>query len=272
MYYDRVRFFLPRTTPVVKYLIIANAGIFLFGLLLPLHWSLHWSALLGLTPASFWRGCIWQPVTYMFLHGGIFHLLFNMLVLWMFGATLESTWGPRRFLTFYFVCGAGAGLLNAVVTPGSPVPTVGSSGAVYGLLMAFGILFPDQLIYIWGIFPVRAKYFVIGMGLVELLAATSAVQSGIAHFVHLGGMLFGLVYMKWGDLRRFVSGRRSEKRCVRHLKVVGDRGQEKEKLQKAIDELLDKIRRDGIHSLNARDHERMREAAKRIEELDGKYP
>jgi len=268
LHYERVRFFLPRTTPVVKYLIITNAGIFLFGLLFPLHWS----TLLGLTPANFWRGCIWQPVTYMFLHGGIFHLLFNMFVLWMFGTTLESTWGPRRFLTFYFVCGIGAGLLNAVVTPGSPVPTVGSSGAVYGLLMAFGILFPNQLIYIWGIFPVRAKYFVIGIGLIELLAATSTAQSGIAHFAHLGGMLFGLVYMKWDDLRRFVSGRRNEKRRTRHLKVVGDREREKEKLQEEIDELLDKIRRDGIHSLTAQDHERMREAAKRIEELDGKDP
>lgn len=266
MYYERVRFFLPRTTPFVKYLIIANAGIFLFGLL----FHLHWSTFLGLTPANFWRGYIWQPVTYMFLHGGIFHLLFNMFVLWMFGTTLESTWGSRRFLTFYFICGTGAGLLNAAITPFSPVPTVGSSGAIYGLLMAFGILFPNQFIYIWGIFPVRAKYFVIGIGLIELVTAMGIAQSGIAHFAHLGGMLFGFVYMKWGDLRRFLSGRQNEKRRMRHLKVVWDREREKEKLQAEIDELLDKIRRDGIRSLSPKDRERMGKATERMEEMENK--
>ncbi len=266
MYYERVRFSLPGTTPAVKYLLIANVGIFLSDLLL----RLHWSTFFGLTPASFWRGWIWQPVTYMFLHGGIFHLLFNMFVLWMFGTTLESTWGSRRFLTFYFVCGIGAGLLNAAVTPSSTVPTVGSSGAIYGLLMAFGILFPNQLIYIWGIFPVRAKYFVIGIGLIELIAVTGAAQSGIAHFAHLGGMLFGFAYMKWGDLRRFLSGRWNEKRRMRHLKVVWDREQEKRKLQSEIDELLDKTRRNGINSLTPKDHERMRKATARMEELEGK--
>jgi membrane associated rhomboid family serine protease len=252
----------------VKYLIIANVGVFLFELL----FRPNWLTLLALSPANFWRGCIWQPVTYMFLHGGIFHLLFNMFVLWMFGIALESTWGPRRFLAFYFICGIGAGLLNAAITPGSPVRTVGSSGAIYGLLMAFGMLFPNQLIYVWGIFPVRAKYFVIGIGFIEFLAAASAERSGIAHLTHLGGMLFGLVYMKWGDLRKFVSRRRHEKRRIRHLKVVWDREREKERLQKEIDEILDKIRREGIDSLTAEEHERMRKATERIEELEGNNP
>jgi membrane associated rhomboid family serine protease len=250
----------------VKYLIIANTGIFLFEFL----FRLNWSMILGLTPALFWRGYLWQPVTYLFLHGGIFHLLFNMFVLWMFGTTLESTWGTQRFLIFYFICGIGAGLLNAAVTPGSPIPTVGSSGAIYGLLMAFGILFPDQLIYIWGIFPVRAKHFVIGIGLIELLAAMSTAQSGIAHFAHLGGMLFGLVYMKWDNVRRFVSSRQNEKKRKQHLKVVWDREQEKEELQREIDELLDKLRMNGIGSLTAQEHERLRNATKRIEELEDK--
>jgi membrane associated rhomboid family serine protease len=255
-----------RTTPAVKYLILANSGVFLLTLL----FRLEWLPLLGLSPALFWRGYFWQPFSYMFLHGGIFHLFFNMLVLWMFGTTLESTWGPRKFLTFYFVCGVGAGLLNAAVTPASPVPIVGSSGAIYGLLMAFGILFPQQLIYIWGIFPVKAKYFVIGIGLIEFLTAMSATRSGIAHFAHLGGMLFGLLYMKGANWRRALSGGGAAKRRARHLKVVWDREREKQNLQKEIDRILDKAGEHGIDSLTAEEHVLFKKLSDRIAELEKK--
>ncbi len=265
-YYDRYEGFFPRITPVVKYLVIINSGIFFIQLLL----RPQWSVLLGLVPALFWRGYLWQPVTYMFLHGGVFHVFFNMLVLWMFGSTLEATWGPRRFLKFYFICGIGAGLLNAVVTPGSLIPTIGASGAIYGLLMAFGILFPEQLIYIWGIFPVKAKYFVIGIGALEFLTAMSASQSGIAHFAHLGGMLFGLVYMKWADWQRSVSRWQSEKKRERRLKVVWDRDKEKRKLRKEIDEILDKAGRDGVESLSPEEHARFNELSRKFEELERK--
>ena len=266
MNYGNYRSIFPKTTPAVKYLILVNVGAFIFELL----FQFKWLTLLGLTPVLFWRGYIWQPVTYMFLHGGIFHLFFNMLVLWMFGSTLESTWGTRRFLIFFFICGIGAGLLNAVITPASPVPTVGSSGAIYGLLMAFAVLFPDQIIYFWGIFPIKAKYFVVGIGLIEFLAAMSAAQSGIAHFAHLGGMLFGLVYMKWDGWRRSVLGWQNEKRRGRHLKVVWDRDQEKKKLQKEIDNILDKTRMNGIDSITAEEHELFRKLSRELEELENK--
>ena len=265
-YYDRYEGFFPRITPVVKYLVIINSGIFLIQLL----FRPQWSVLLGLAPALFWQGHVWQPVTYMFLHGGVFHLFFNMLVLWMFGSTLEATWGPRRFLKFYFICGIGAGLLNVVVTPGSMVPTIGASGAIYGLLLAFGILFPEQLIYIWGIFPVKAKYFVIGIGVLEFFTAMSATQSSIAHFAHLGGMFFGLVYMKWSGWQRSVSGWRVEKKHDRHLKVVWDRDQEKQRLRKEIDDLLDKAGREGIDSLSAKEHARFNELSSQLKELESK--
>jgi membrane associated rhomboid family serine protease len=264
--YGRRWGFFSGTTPAVKYLILVNSGIFISELL----FRGKLSVLFGLAPAYFWRGYIWQPVTYMFLHGGIFHLLFNMLVLWMFGTTLESQWGPRRFLIFYFICGTGAGLLNAVVTPSSAVPIVGASGAIYGLLMAFAILFPNQLIYIWGIFPVRAKYFVIGIGLIEFMTAVSATQSGVAHFAHLGGMLFGLVYMKWDDWRKALSVRQVEKRRDRHLRVVWDRDQEKQRLQKEIDRLLDKIGRSGVDSLTKEEHELLKKTGEKIAELENK--
>jgi len=262
-YYNSYGGFFSRITPVVKYLVIVNSGIFFIQLLLHPQWSM----LLGLAPAIFWRGYVWQPVTYMFLHGGVFHLFFNMLVLWMFGSTLESTWGQRRFLKFYFICGIGAGLLNAVVTPGSLIPTIGASGAIYGLLLAFGILFPGQLIYIWGIFPVKAKYFVIGIGVLELLTSMSVTQSRIAHFTHLGGMLFGLVYMKWSVWQRSVSLWQVEKKRERHLRVVWDRDKEKQKLGKEIDALLDKAGRNGIESLSAKEHARFNELSRKLEEL-----
>lgn len=229
-----------------------------------------WMSLLGLTPAFFWRGALWQPITYMFLHGGVFHLFFNMLVLWMFGTALESTWGARRFFIFYCICGVGAGLLNAAVTPQSPIPIVGASGAIYGLLMAFGILFPNQLIYIWGVFPVRARYFVIGIGLVEFFTAVSGAQSRTAHFVHLGGMLFGLVYMKWDALKESVSGWRSEKRHKRHLKVVWDCEREKRKLRKEIDRLLDKGGKHGTDSLTAEERGQFRALSRRLTELESR--
>jgi membrane associated rhomboid family serine protease len=251
-------------TPVVKNLIIANAAIYVVTLL-----SQGLIRIFGLVPVMFWKGAIWQPLTYMFLHGGTFHLLFNMLVLWMFGSTLEATWGSRKFLKFYLICGAGAGFMNALVLYSSPIPTVGASGAIYGLLMAFAILFPNQLIYIWGIFPVKARYFVIGIGLLELIAATGSTQSNIAHVAHLSGMLFGLVYMKWADWQKKYSRLQSENKKKRHLKVVWDREQEKRKLQKEADDLLDKINREGIDSLTLAERERLREVGRKIKDLEG---
>jgi membrane associated rhomboid family serine protease len=262
-YRSRWEFF-PRITPAVKYLIVACSAIFVFQLL----FRPQWFTLLGLTPFFFWRGSIWQPVTYMFLHGGIFHLLLNMFVLWMFGTALESTWGSKRFLKFYFICGIGAGILNAAVTPASPVPTIGASGAIYGLLMAFGILFPEQPIYIWGIVPVRAKYFVIGIGVIEFLTAVGTSRSGIAHFAHLGGMLFGLVYMKWNDWRRSFSARRNEKREEHALRTALERHREEQRLREEIDRLLDKAAREGIHSLTAEEHEHLRQLSAKVSELE----
>lgn len=256
--------FLPGITPAVTYLLLVNTGIFFFVMLLPPHWM----SLLGLTPALFWRGALWQPFTYLFLHGNIFHLLFNMLVLWMFGSTLESTWGTRRFVQYYLFCGVGAGLLNAAITPGSVIAVVGSSGAIYGLLLAFGILFPNQLIYFWGIFPIRAKYFVIGIGVLEFLSAMGTTRSGIAHFAHLGGLFFGLLYLKQGDWRRSLSSWRKGKRRTRHLRTVWDQEREKQKIQEEIDRLLDKAGRGGLDSLTPEDHKRFKDLSRKMSGLE----
>jgi len=253
-------------TRAVKYLIIINSVVFLLNFLFGRDLFL----IFGLVPGLFWRGFIWQPVTYMFLHGGLFHLLINMLVLWMFGTSLESAWGTRRFITFYFICGVSAGLLNVIVTPGSPIPTVGASGAIYGLLMAFGILFPNQLIYFWGIIPIKAKYFVIGIGAIEFFAAMGTSQSGVAHVVHLGGMLFGLLYLKWGNLTRSLSDHRAASMRQKHIRVVSDQTREREIIQKKADELLDKINRYGIDSLTESERRLMEDLARKMKDMDRK--
>jgi len=141
---------------------------------------------------------IWQPFTYMFLHGGIWHVGFNMLALWMFGTVLERVWGMKRFFQFYLFCGVGAGLTVALVAEltgsGVLVPTIGASGAVLGLLLAFGKLFPDNIIYLYFI-PVKARYAVWIFGAFSLYFAVSGNFAGISHVGHLGGLLFGWIYM-----------------------------------------------------------------------------
>lgn len=143
---------------------------------------------------GFWP---WQIVSYGFLHGGLGHLFFNMFALWMFGVQLENSWGSRRFAIFYFICVIGAGLIQMMVMWGAPVPTIGASGGVFGILLAFGMMFPNQPIYLYFFFPIKAKWFVIGYGLIELWAGVAGTQQGVAHFAHLGGMLFGFLLIQY---------------------------------------------------------------------------
>ena len=143
---------------------------------------------------------VWQPFTYLFLHDplGFSHILFNMLSLYMFGKTLEETWGTERFLRFYFICGMGAGLCVIVagyLTSTPFIPTIGASGAIFGLLLAFGMLFPDTIVLVSFLFPVKAKYMVMIFGAITFLGSLGA-NSGVSHIAHLGGMLFGFLLLK----------------------------------------------------------------------------
>ena len=142
----------------------------------------------------------WQLITYSFLHGGLLHLFFNMFALWMFGSLIEMVWGSRRFLVYYFTCVVGAALMHlAVIALGAdgyvdPVPTIGASGGVFGILLAFGLRFPNQYILLLiPPVPIKAKYFVLFYGAIELYLGITGTQAGVAHFAHLGGMLAGLV-------------------------------------------------------------------------------
>lgn len=208
----------PATPPVVKNIIIANCVALLATTLLPAGEELIARFALFNVESSFFHS--YQIFTYMFLHGGVSHLFFNMFALWMFGRQLEYELGSQRFFTYYMVCGVGAALLqlsvgyaeyqHALAAGGMQsamhllyVPTVGASGAVFGLLLAYGVLHPNNVIML--IFPpiaLKAKWFVLIYGLLELFFGLSGYQSGVAHFAHLGGMLWGLGLLYWWRKQR----------------------------------------------------------------------
>ena len=187
----------------IRALIIANVAMFLIQRVDP-----SITQYLGLIPeAVVERFRLWQPLTYMFLHGGVFHILFNMLTLWMFGTEFERMWGARSFLRYYFACGlaaAAATILSALLPFDFAnimyvVPTIGASGAVFGLLVAYGLYFPNRPIYMYLVFPIPAKYFVLLLGAIGFLADQGG---GVAHAAHLGGALGGYLMLRSGGGRR----------------------------------------------------------------------
>ena len=202
MTYYRYRFSLGYDlTPVIKKLLTIMLAVFLLQMLVSSQINIY----LGLVPILVWKKFfLWQLVTYLFLHGGISHLLFNLIALWMFGGELENYWGSPKFLRYFFFCGVGAGICTVVFSPDQFVPVIGASGAIYGLLLAFGWLFPNRPIYIYFLLPIPAKYFVILFGLIEFYSSLGGTGGGVAHLTHLGGLLFGLSYMIYPVLRRKV--------------------------------------------------------------------
>ena len=201
MTYSRYRFSLGYDlTPAIKKLLTIMLAVFLLQMLVSSQINIY----LGLVPILVWKKFfLWQLVTYIFLHGGISHLLFNLIALWMFGGELENFWGSWKFLRYFFFCGVGAGICTVVFSPDQFIPVIGASGAIYGLLLAFGWLFPNRLIYIYFLFPIPARYFVILFGLLEFFYfSRGGTGGGIAHLTHLGGLLFGLSYMLYPVLRQ----------------------------------------------------------------------
>lgn len=204
---------------VTKNLLIINVLCF-FGMLVAKRYGIDVENLLGLHFFLASDFNLSQLISYMFMHANFQHIFFNMFAVWMFGRVLEQVWGPKRFLTYYLICGIGAGLIQELVQyleyaftlsnydsvnlgiAGGIIPmeeylnmmtTVGASGAVYGILLAFGMLFPNSQMFIFPLpFPIKAKYFVIGYAVLELFLGLGG-GDGVAHLAHLGGMLFGLI-------------------------------------------------------------------------------
>ncbi len=198
-------------SPAIKVLIAINVTVFLIMWFMPESLSRAVQEFLGLLPeAIFGSFHVWQPVTYLFLHDtqAFGHILFNMLALWMFGTELERMWGTNAFLRYYFTTGIAAAVTTILVSL-MPFPstaplfhtvTIGASGAIYGLLLAYGLTFPNRPIYIYFIFAIPAKYFVMIMGAIALLSSMGGSGGGIAHITHLGGLVAGFVMLRGRQL------------------------------------------------------------------------
>jgi membrane associated rhomboid family serine protease len=278
--------------PVIKALLIANGLMWLFfGLFLPALTSqmsvfVIFREYLELWPlgTNFWP---WQLITYMFLHGGFWHIFFNMLMLWMFGMELEYTWGSAKFLLYYMLCGIGAGIANLLVAPllGQVAPTVGASGAVFGILIAFGMLWPDRPIYVYFLLPIKAKYFIAASIGLELFTGVTGSSDGVAHVAHLGGAAVGFLFILterhsvtfrslMGNLGSGVFRRASRPRVrpeseiheARFYDIGGPPGKdnEEEVTQEVIDAILDKISKGGYQSLSEEEKRILNEASRKI--------
>ena len=246
----------------VSQLIIANVAVFFLFMLAPRIITHYF----GLVPVWTWgRLFIWQPVTYMFVHGGFWHIFINMFILWMFGKELETIWGKKEFLKYYFVTGIGSGLITLIFSLTSQIPVVGASGAIYGLLVAFGMMFPNRNIYLWFLIPIKAKYLVVIMGLVTFFSTFSGQQSNVSHLTHLGGLLIGFLYMYFKGVDINIPSINIPKLNIKFknpfnkiIKKVDkqesgsidrDKYESDETLKERMNEILDKINREGYESL-----------------------
>ncbi len=237
-------------TEAVKKLLIANGIVFVLQFTVGPQFILAF----GLVPRMAWsRFYIWQFVSYMFLHGGLFHLLINMYVLWMFGSEVERMWGAKAFYRYYFITGIGAGLIHTLLTPFSLVPTIGASGAVLGILTAFAVMFPNRQItlLLFFILPVtmRAKTLALLFAGMSLFSGMMGSADGVAHFAHLGGMLVGYLYMKRGAQLGSLKERYQKWRRTHRMRVERHNQEELDRLRKLVDQVLDKANEVGMENL-----------------------
>jgi len=229
---------------MVNRIILLNVVIHIVKTFAPSQMSVIY--LFGLTPdLVISKFFVWQPITYMFLHANFMHIFFNMLMTWFLGTTLETVWGPRKFLIYYVVCGLGGAVFSAIFTFHGP-PVIGASAAVFGLYLAYAMMFPNNYVYIYFLFPVRAKYLVAFLAGLQLLYGIAG-SSGIAYFAHLGGMAAGLLFFRreirqsrlWSRPMRWYAARSLDKRRDWH-----------EQEQAKIDSILDKIQSRGFENLS----------------------
>lgn len=221
-----------RTTPTVRWLLIASIGAFLVQLVGDTFLGTHLLETFALVPQQvFERHYYWQFFTYIFMHADLFHILFNMLILWMIGSELEAQWGAKFFAKYYFVCGVSAGIFYILVQaffrgqPSNLIPMVGSSGAVYGLLVAYGIIYSERMMLFMMVFPMKAKHFVMILAAIEFISTVFYSRSGVANAAHLGGMIVGFGYLflnAWLRIRskRIKSGAKKTRLRKSHLRLV----------------------------------------------------
>ncbi|MDH7514806.1 MAG: rhomboid family intramembrane serine protease [Bacteroidota bacterium] len=281
--------------PVIRLLILTNVGVYLFQVfVLQGFLTVGGNSLQIVFAKLFYLWPIgggfrpWQLLTYMFLHGGFVHLFYNMLMLWMFGIEVENEWGTRKFALFYLACGVAAGLANLFFAPlfTEPAPTIGASGGVYGVLVAFAMLFPNRYVYFYFFIPIRAKYLMIFLIALEAYAGIAGTQEGIAHIAHLGGALFAVLWMvmdaRGGDRvpwfhkhtrRARSTGEPIIEKPIRGTVYTGldedepiprSRTTRHDYDQRVIDDILDKISRFGYSGLTEEEKRILLDASRRM--------
>ncbi len=262
-----------RMTPWVKRIIAANAVMFIL---------INWTRAIPLAAAVEYLGFNvsevlrepWTIISYTFVHAGFFHVFFNMLMFFFFGPPLEERWGGKEFIKYYVICGIGGALFTLVFGGGT---IIGASGAVFGVMLAYALNWPDSLIWIYAIFPIKAKYLVLFLGAASFFSAFLGAQDGIAHFAHLGGLVVGYVYLKkgWEVSARWEGLKKRLRR--RKLRVVPGRGEagggqpseptrqadEEARILEVVDQLLDKIAAHGLDSLTAEERRFLDEVSRR---------
>ena len=196
-------------------------------------WAIH--QIFGISSTNF---KIWQPVTYMFLHGGLTHLFFNMFLLWMFGSRLQTIWGPAKFIRYYFITGIGAGILIYIF---SDAVTIGASGAIMAILFAYGYIYPNQILFLWFI-PMKAKYAILMLIFLEISQELARNPGdNISHIGHLGGMLIGFLYLKFGH---------QILKSLPFIKIKKAENQNQNISLNNIDDILDKLKIEGWDGLS----------------------
>ncbi len=260
-------------TPWVKRLLIANTVVFVLTMIIGREFVFGW---FSFRPSEMlFRP--WGAVTYMFLHGDFWHLFMNMLVLFFFGPPLESKWGSREFIKYYAICGLGGVALSFFFVS---YPIIGASAAVYGVMLAFAMNWPDAPIYVWGIFPVKAKWLVAFLFVVTFTSAFGGVGGGVAHFAHLGGFITGILYLKtdWKAAEQFQKmgkAARSRRFAIVPRDGSEDRASGRHRLRDAeaeasensmldaVDRVLDKISAEGMGSLTEDERRLLDEVSKK---------
>lgn len=301
--------------PMTKNLLIVNFLAFVATWVLELR-GIDLTSLLGLHFFLASDFHIYQFVTYMFLHGGLTHIFFNMFALWMFGNVIEQVWGPKKFIFYYICCGIGAGFVQEVVQYGTYMyeglaayqyvntgsvqmttdayinlwTTIGASGAVYGILLAFGMIFPNERLFIIPFpFPIKAKWLIVGYFAIELFSAMSAPGDGVAHMAHLGGMLFGWILIRYWknhpdssqrfdrnngmeffdrmkrkfDERQHASRMKAEHTDNPRRETDEEYNARQHRNQEEIDAILDKIRKSGYDSLTKEEKQKLFDQSRR---------
>lgn len=250
-------------SPWIKWMLIANGGMFVAQLLYPTI-----TGYLGLAPGRFFSdfpNWLYTPFTYMFLHGGFLHLAFNMFALWMFGTEIEFTWGTKPFRLFYLLAGLSGGLLTLIVNPGDATITVGASAAIYGVLVAYWFMFPNRMLYIYFLIPVKVKYAIPGMMILVFLTGGAT----IAHMAHLGGALFAVLYMKF-DWQWLRFGRTIKNLRYRRKEAKLQKNRERaEDIMKRVDAILDRINEVGIDNLTPAERKFLEEASSKLSSKSG---